>query len=420
MNRKFLKSGVFVLLLSVLSASCSKDKKTSPDENQPAANKYILLTAENGSGASGYYAVYDKLPNGDVDNIGGYSLQARAFGGFRHYGNWIFNRATLSGETGVVRYSVGASGRLEQTGFIKCGTSAQHLVLNATTGFYFDGDRGKTKIQKFNPSTMQRTGEIDLAPLVESGANISPNVFVGNQTITAKEGKLYVNINYSRINGGGHNDNTRNFTLAVIDIATEKLEKTIVHPFVKNQAYSVSEYPAWIQAKDGTLYFMTTGWDINEQNVMVPQRSGIFRIKPGETDFDKNWFLDGTAFGLTGKHLLWSVNELNGKLYVDVSEELIDLPSYSNLYKPMFAVYAVNPGDMSATKVTGFPNTTFGQSTGNLEVVDGNLFIRVINAASQYNGYYKLNADGKTASPAFKVTRGGEVKGFIGLSQNKN
>jgi len=412
-----LKWGIFAGVAFILSLSCSKDKDSLPDDKEKATGKYVVLTAESGSGAAGYYATYDQLPDGNVDNIGGYSLQARAFGGFRHYGNWIFNRATLAGETGVVRYDVGTSGKLEQTGFIKCGTSAQSLVVNETTGFYFDADRGKTKIQKFNPTTMQRTGEIDVTPLVETGSNISSNVSVGYQTIAEKEGKLYVSITYSRASGNGHNDNTSNFTLAVIDIATEQLEKTIVHDFVKNQGHSVSEYPAWTQGKDGTLYFVTTGWDYDEQNVMVPQPSGIFRIKAGETDFDRDWFLSGPDFGLTDGHLLWSVKELNDKLYVDVSQEVVDLPSFSNLSNPMYAVYAVDPNDLSSiTKVTSLPNTIFGHSTGNLEVVDNNLFIRVVNTESQINGYYKLNADGISASPAFNVTRGGQVKGFVRLS----
>ncbi|GAA4787978.1 hypothetical protein GCM10023231_15160 [Olivibacter ginsenosidimutans] len=416
MNRKIFKWGVFLWIGGMLLVSCSKDDKNGPDDDQnQATGKYVLLTAESGSGSAGYYAAYDALPNGNVDNIGGYSLQARAYGGFRHYGNWIFNRATLAGETGVVRYNVGASGKLEQTGFIKCGSSAQNLVVDENTGFYFDADRGKTKIQKFNPTSMQRTGEIDLSPLIEKGNGISTNVYTGNQTIAAKEGKLYVNITYSRTGGSGHNDNTRNFTMAVIDIATEKLEKTITHKFVKNQGHSPSEFPAWTQGTDGTLYFVTTGWDYDEQNIMVPQPSGVYRIKAGETDFDQDWFLDGEKLDIKDGQL-WSVRELNGKLYVDVSKKPVELPSFGNLADPMYTVYAVDPNSMAATEITGFPLTVFGHSTGNLEVVDNNLFIRVISTANNYNGYYQLNADGKTASAAFNVSRGGQAKGFTRLT----
>lgn len=417
MDYKIKKKVLWVILIGSLLTSCSKDKEPAIDSNtvNTANGNYIVLTAESGSGAAGYYAAYQNMPTGEVDNIGGFALQARAYGGFRHFGKWLFNRATLAGETGVVRYTLNSSGKLEQNGFIKCGTSAQHLVVNETTGFYFDADRGKTKIQKFNPTTMKRTGEIDLSPIIERGSGISSNVFVGNQTIAAKEGKLYVNITYSRNAGSGHNDNTRKYTLALIDIATEKLEKTIVHEFVKNQGHSPSEYPAWIQAKDGTLYFVTTGWDYNEENTMKPQASGIFRIKAGETDFDKNWFLNGKTIGLTGQHIVWSIKDFNGKLYVDVSQQVIDLPSFSNLMNnPIFDIFAVDPNNLSGekTKISGIPSTIFGHSTGNFEVVDDQLFIRTVNVEKNFNGYYKLNLDGKSANPAFTVKRGGQIKGF--------
>ena len=189
MKKRFLTSVLFLTMGSLVLTSCSSDNNDTTPTEPSATGKYVLLTAESTTANAGYYAAYDNLPTGAVDNIGGYSLQARAYGGFRHYKNWIFNKATLSGETGVVRFSLNASGILEQSGFIKCGTSAQNLVVDETTGFYFDADRGKTKIQKFNPTTMQRTGEIDLSELVEKGTGISTNVTTGDQTIIAKEGK---------------------------------------------------------------------------------------------------------------------------------------------------------------------------------------------------------------------------------------
>ncbi|SEG28937.1 DUF4374 domain-containing protein [Sphingobacterium lactis] len=420
MNRRKLMNSLFYGIVVLGLASCTKDDINPGPATNPGGNgKFVILTAETGSGAAGYYAAYEDLPSGTVDNIGGFSLQARNYGGFTHYGNWIFNRATLAGESGVVQYSLSNTGKIEQTGFIKCGSSAKSLVVDATTGFYCDPDRGKTKIQKFNPTTMQRTGEIDLSPVIEKGDNISTNVWAGVQTIAAKEGKLYVSLTYSREKGSGHNDNTRKYSMAVVDIASGKPEKSIVHKFVKNQGFVPSEYPGFVQAKDGSLYFITTGWDSNTQNIIEPQPSGVFRIKAGQTDFDNDWYLSGKDLGLTDKSQMWSLKELNGTLYVDLSEEPLDLPSYSNLTKNMYSVYAVNSQDKKATKITGYPLTTFGYSTGNLEVVENDVFIRVVNPASKYNGYYKINADGKTASPAFNVIKGGQVNGLAKLTGKK-
>ena len=414
MNNQFLKAGVLLLMTSAMLASCNKSDDPTPGDN--ATGKYVILTAEwQVAEGSGYYAAYTDMPTGDVDNIGGYSVQARNYGGFRHYKNWVFSRANLAGETGILRYSAASTGRLAESGFIKCGTSAQHVVVDETTGFYFDGDRGKTRVQKFNPTTMQRTGEIDLSSAIETGAGISANVFTGIQTLAAKEGKLYVSVTYSRTNGNGNIDNTRNYTLAVVDIATGKVEKTIVHPKAKNHGYATSEYPAWIQAKDGSLYFLTTGWDMNESRAIELQNSFIFRIKAGETNFDPTWELSCKDLGMPDGSLMWSFRELNGKLYVDVSKEATS-PLLPNLNTNIYQFYSVDINTKAAAKITGVPLTVFGLSTGNVEIVDDQVFLRAINRTEGINAYYRVNVADNTASPAFNVTRGGEASGFVRLA----
>lgn len=136
MRKHLLSAFALVLLAGAALISCKKDETSGEGNgNHPATNaKYVLLTAEwVVSDGSGYYAAYNEVPAGEVDNIGGYSLQSRNYGGFRTFKNWMFNRQRLSGETGIVRYGIGANGKFEETGFIKCGTSAQHLEVDETT-----------------------------------------------------------------------------------------------------------------------------------------------------------------------------------------------------------------------------------------------------------------------------------------------
>lgn len=419
MKRKTLNTIILMLIGTAVLLSCSKNDNPvdKPETGTETTGKYVLLTAEWAvKDGSGYYAAYDEMLSGNIDNISGYSLQSRNYGGFRTYKNWMFNRQKISGETGIVRYSIGNSGKFEETGFIKCGTSAQHLVVNETTGYYFDADRGKTKIQKFNPTTMERTGEIDLSSAVEKGEGISTNVFTGNQTLIAKEGKLYANITYSRKDGNGQNDNSRNYRLLVIDIASEKIEKTIVHPVAKNHGYAVSEFPAWIKGSDGALYILTTGWNMGEDKIFQGEKSFIFRIKAGETDFDKNWEISATDLGMPEGALLWSFRELKGKLYVDCSKDKIIIPGLTNLNTNIYKFFEVDIQSKRSTEITGAPMTVFGLSTGNIEIVDEQVFLRVVNRTEALNGYYKVNIASHTASPAFNVTRGGEASGFVRLS----
>lgn len=419
MKKQLLSALAFILLTGTMLSSCNKSDPTNskPSNPESTSGKYVLLTAEWAvKDGSGYYAAYDKMPTGEIDNIGAYSLQSRNHGGFRTFGNWMFNRQKLSGETGIVRYGIGNSGKFQETGFIKCGTSAQHLEVSETLGYYFDADRGKTKVQKFNPSTMERTGELDLSEVVDKGQGISTNVYIGNQTLVAKEGKLFVNITYAREGGNGHNDNTRNYRLAVVDIATEKVEKVIVHPTAKNHGYSSSEFPAWIKGSDDALYLLTTGWNINQQKILEGEESAIFRIKAGETAFDTNWKLVPKDLGMPDGALLWSFREHKGKLYVDCSKDKISIPSLANLNTNIYKFFEVSIDTKQATEIKGAPLTVFGLSTGNIEVVDDQVLLRVVNRIEGLNGYYKVNLANHTAEKAFNVVRGGEASGFIRLT----
>ena len=77
--------------------------------------------------------------------------------GFRTFGKWFFNRTNAAGETGLQKYSLNTDGSLKNEGFI--AGSTQYLVVNETTGYYLDETRGLLKLQKFNPTTMLRTGK---------------------------------------------------------------------------------------------------------------------------------------------------------------------------------------------------------------------------------------------------------------------
>ncbi|MEC4112561.1 hypothetical protein VSO92_00305 [Myroides pelagicus] len=419
MKRQNFKSSIIIGALALLLSSCSSSDDSTVGSQNPVEDskgKYVVLTAEwQVNDGSGYYATYDEMPTGEVDNIGGYSIQARNYGGFRHYKDWVFSRANLAGETGILRYSIGANGKLKESGFIKCGTSAQHVIVDETTGFYFDGERGNNKVQKFNPSTMQRIGELDLTSAIEKGEGISKNVFTGIQTLASKEGKLFVSITYSPEKGNGNIDNTGQYTLAVVDIASGQVEKTITHHKARNHGYSVSEYPAWTLGDDGALYFMTLGWDFNEKRELVQQNAFIFRIKAGETEFDKKWEVNTRDLGLPDGASLWSFRTLNGKLYIDASIEKTS-PMSTNFYNNIYAFYAVDIASKQVERIKGVPNTVFGLSTGNVEIVDNQVFLRVINREEGLNAYYKVDTSDFSAIPAFNVIRGGEASGFIRLS----
>ena len=84
-------------------------------------------------------------------------------------------------------------GSLKDEGFISTGTYTQYLVVDETHGYYLDADRSTLNLQKFNPSTMAGTGEVDLTSLAKTevdGITVERQV-IGQHTLAAKEGTQF-------------------------------------------------------------------------------------------------------------------------------------------------------------------------------------------------------------------------------------
>src|SRR5690606_15484378 len=236
---------------------------------------------------------------------------------------------------------------INEAGFIK-NAQPSYCIVNETTGFYLDPERGLLKIQKFNPSTMQRTGEIDLSSLKDD--NVEYQV-IGKHTLAAKEGKLYAGITYGTLARQGYGDDVYDYVeFAVIDIASGELEKTIKYEGLKGIGWGSSGNKMWTLGDDGALYFYAPGLGNAFQN------SSIIRIKKGETDFDKNFIL--TAGDYAEKSSFASALVKNGKLYTQFATEPL-AADFSNLTNIIFEYYVIDLVTKERTKISGMPKAFF-------------------------------------------------------------
>jgi hypothetical protein len=390
---------VILFFALAFTVSCSKNS----DNNSDAGNNYILLTNEADIATPGYVAARAQMPQGNISNIGANSLQVAEAFGFTQYKEYIFTRTNVAGQTGIQRFTVGTDGRISEAGFIADGQMFH--IVDDNTGYYLDEKRGTMLIQTFNPSSMQRTGQIDLSSLSQTGVEYQ---VVGKHILASKEGKLYVSVTYGTTALQGYGDNLLNYALlAVIDIAANKLEKTIQYNGIKGLGWGSSANKFWTLGDDGALYFYYTGFDEGISN------STIVRIKKGETDFDKTWVLK--ADNLQNHSTIATALVKNGTIYIQLpSVEL--KPDFSNLADPMWDFYAVNINTLKATKITGMPHTRYVHSNEQgIVQIDGKIYLWMANATTKENGYYLLNESTNTASSAFNVTDGGLVSGFIKL-----
>lgn len=401
--KKICLSASLLMGMATLLPACSKDSPS--DNNTDDGNySYVVFTNEGDLGTPGYMTAYTKMPTGDFSNIQSKTLQMGSAFGFTKYGNWIFNRTSIAGQAGIQKLTVGPDGSIQDAGFLANGS--MFLVVSPEQGYYSDESRGTMLLQTFNPTTMTRTGQIDLSELSMDGV---PYQVVGKHILAAKEGKLYASVTYSSNANGGYGDDVVNYAeLAVIDIATNKLEKTIQYPGIKSFGWGSSANKFWTLGDDGALYLYYSGFNEGITN------SSIVRIKKGETDFDKEWILKADDF--QPHATIAGALIKNGKIYIQLPEEPLTA-DFKNLADYIWDYYAVDINTLEKTKITGMPKTRYIHSNDQgITEIDGKIYLWLANG--DQNGYYQLNTETNEATKAFNVTDGGLVSGFIHLDSN--
>ncbi len=400
---------LFLFVAAIFMSACS-DNDDTPAVEENSTNYYVLLTGDmTTSPYVGYATTYTEIPSGSIDNVKTGSLAIQT-NGMQSSGKWVFKRSSLASQSkdDLIRYSIDASGNLVEDGRISSGLNSNYYIYNDTIGYYVDADRSLLKIQKFNPSTMSRTGDVDLSAIRDTQYGYQD---VGTSLIAAKEGKLYVDIfsNTGETKGNFFTNTPLGFVqLAVVDIATGKYEKTIRREGISYIGYQGNENQMWSLGDDGGLYFCSHGFGATG----AINGSAIVRIKKGASDFDSSWIIKaddytkGTSFG--------TVCVKDNKLYTSMSSQALAFTSL--LTDVSYSYYSFDKENISAgpTKISNIPLTTYPfQCAQAITAIDDKVYFRVVNNSDQ-NGYYVLG-DNNTATQAFNVASGGVVWGFCKL-----
>lgn len=402
MKTSLIKSLLFCLASAAISG-CSSDDDTNPTPTPETKEKFVLMTSIERFGA-GYFTALDGLPSGTIQNTNTKSLQIKEAFGFRSFGKWFFNRSSAAGDAGLQKYSLNSDGSLKDEGFI--AGASQYLVVNETTGYYLDETRSLLKLQKFNPTTMLRTGEADLSAIQKQGVEYQA---VGKHTIAAKEGKLFVGISYGTKAAAGYGDDVfDSIEFAVVDIATDKYEKTIKYDGLKGVGWGSSGNKMWSIGDDGALYLYSTG--LGNSGFANPS---IIRVKKGETDFDRSWVFSTKAMQ-AGNSLATALIK-GGKLYFEMASTPLKA-DYSNLTSTIFDYYIYDMTSKQVTKIDGLPMHDYAYANDQaITEIDGKIYLWVKNAAQKIDGYYLL--DGTKATQVFNVALDGAIQGFVKLSE---
>ncbi|WP_026628998.1 hypothetical protein [Dyadobacter alkalitolerans] len=412
MKIPLLKYLFYFFAASTFIGCSSDDDVDSP--NPEEKDKFILMTTTSRF-ESGFITPLEGLPSGSIQNNNPKTLQVASAFGFRTFKNWLFNRSNAAGDEGLQKYTVNSDGSLKDEGFI--AGSTQYLVVNETTGYYLDVTRGTLKLQKFNPTTMLRTGEVDLSVVKKDGVEYQ---VVGQHTIAAKEGKLFVGITYGTKKGAGYGDDVFNAVeFAVVDLARDKYEKTIKYDGLKSIGWGSSGNKMWSIGDDGALYLYSTG--LGNSAFSNPS---IIRIKKGETDFDKTWVFSTKA--LKAGNSIATALVKGGKLYFEMATVPLKT-DYSNLTASIFEYYTYDMTSKQITKIEGMPLHDYAYANEQaITEIDGKVYLWVRNGTVttsgttsvttvNEDGYYVV--DGNKATSVFKVAHDGSIQGFAKLSE---
>ena len=385
-----------LLLVGLSFLACKKKSSSNDEEEDPQptteTGRFVIATA-NAKWGAGQLTAWNGMPTGNVSNINGKSLQTTSIFGLRAYKNWVFDRINPSGDVGLQKYTVAEDLTINNAGFISKAT--QYVVVDENTGFYLDENRGLLKLQKFNPTNMQRTGELDFSSLKNDTVEYQ---VIGKHILAAKEGKLYASINYGKTATAGYGDDLFNeVEFAVIDIATGALDKTIKYSGIKGMGWGSSANKFYVKGDDDALYFFSMGFSMKMSN------SSVIRIKKGETDFDKTFRINADDYQASSA--IATVLVKGGKLYTQFSNTALKA-DYSNLGDYIFDYYVIDLATKQSTKIEGIPTCHFAHAHDQAIVeINGKIYFWVVTATEK--AYYVL--DGTKATRVFNVTDGGFI-----------
>ena len=392
MKTNYLKSMVLLVSLTIIFTSCDSDDPTPPEIAK--GEIAILSTLPNADGQSGstYLQLIGDLTPKDYDNST--ALPFNLPDQIVMLGNDIFI-LPYSGSDLVTKYTRNSNKELEEAGQLTLESNfgpSGIAIQNTTKGYLSSYGRGVIMI--FDPSTMTKTGEIDLTSYGVGDENPDPTQMI------IRDGKLYVTLN--QVVGGFFPAADRIVAdVAIINIATDEVEKVIT-----NETSGISQPGGLL---DNKHIFMDENNDIYMLCVgafgAFGHKSGILRIKNGETEFDTDYALtlpdatiEGESNTMSWIHMLQYGG--NGKLY-----GLANIPALGS-NPPQFSTDKTSLAieiDLAAKTVKnlGFPRGTWYGCVGkyNDKIVFG-------LSTENENGFftYDMNTKEKSANAIIKTT----------------
>jgi uncharacterized protein YkuJ len=371
-----------VVIIALLSDSCKKDDNTKTEDKKVA---YALsVTGGTYPTQTTYVFGTEQFPSGSVTTANAAELSSS--GQMYKYGSEIYI-ATFGAPATLRKYTFDETGKPKQTGSIAVPglkTFGAVEFMSATEAYAAsNGFGGIPKMVKFNPTTMEILGYIDLSSLQVEGA--SEIYYLG---LVERDGYLFMGINYQDASFTNLEDAV---IVAIINKTTATVEKVIKDNrtnMMWNGGTTSSFSPSCL-IKDASGDIYVNGFANNGKP------SGVVKIKNGTTDFDPSYFFN--LDDVTGKHCL-------GIFYFD----------NNNVFTVRYSDEDAYPFDGSAAsefyKIDLTAKTTSGNISGSLpKFFGGSTFMTKWDSEKIY---LNVSAEGSNAIYSYKTGSGAVAKEF--------
>jgi hypothetical protein len=314
---------VAAALALMLSTSCGEnDTPTPKPEPKPGPNPapeeavHHYAFAANVDNAF-YITTFEDFKEGLKTNFKGAIKLASGHLFIEKFGDYVYMQSGSmygqGGEQTLYKYALSKTGRLSEKPVAQLAfpgsPNVVEIIFASETKAYAvtTGSRGQLIV--INPSTMTVVKEIDLSAYAE-GDNDPDG---GNGIV--RDGKLFLPLNQAK---SMQEILPTAAQIAVIDVATDRVEKVIKDERATSLGMVGHTCPVTDEA--GNIYFYT-----GPRSAMMAQfmpgkgyKDGLLRIKKGETDFDKDFYmsLQTANGGEVGSYGLYMTYGGNGKIYL--------------------------------------------------------------------------------------------------------
>jgi len=411
MKKKMFRSMFVAAAACLVLFSCSKDDDVKGGDNSdgdglPENETWVIFNG-NADWSGGIYALKDnKAKSLNLSGIPFYQLGYA--GGATVVGNKIYKRdgATTS-DVGIARYGFSADGRVNEEGFVSTPNNTYEtnkLIVSDTEGYYWDLGAGGMKVQTFNPSTMQRTGEIDFSSLSKG----RPYESAGQYLIVKRDNKLFIDLQYgTRTQDWQINFDENKVQVAVYNLDTKLIEKVTEYEGASHIGL-FTDYQVWsIDEVSKDLYILAVGF----MKTQTPE-SKVLRIKNGEDEFDQDFELKISDYQWpTDFNRLFAYN---GKIYTTISSRPTSYyggGQHGVTYRQDIWYWNEIDAETKKAKRLSIPVDAF-RSAQNPFFHNGEIYFVSNNTADNFSGVTQYNPTTGETKETFHLSESGTLMWF--------